>query len=68
MLIPDGWHIEYNPKPIPAWVGCDWDYWHDNHDGENGLCGTAGSESDAVEACIAMQYEIDAIADARTDK
>ena len=38
--MPEGWHIEYNPKPIR---GLDWDYWHDDHDGENGLSGTGSS-------------------------
>lgn len=47
---PKGWHIEKNVKPIPnrSW---DWDFWHDAHDGENGLCGTASSYEDAVEQC-----------------
>lgn len=27
------WTISYNPKPIPASCGVDWDYVHDNYDG-----------------------------------
>lgn len=42
-----GWHIEYRPKPIPS-QAFDWDYWHDDYDGENGLAGTASSIDDAV--------------------
>jgi hypothetical protein len=37
-----GWHIKYNPKPIPD-RSHDWDYWHDDCDDENRLCGTAPS-------------------------
>lgn len=42
----NGWHIEYNPKPIPC-RDFDWDFWHDDYDGTNGLCGTAESEAEA---------------------
>ena len=50
------WHIEYNPKPIPDRQH-DWDFWHDDHDGENGLCGTAASEGDAKEQIAEMEAE-----------
>jgi hypothetical protein len=40
-----GWTITYNPKPIPT-RDDDWDYVHDDYDGENGLRGTAGSYLD----------------------
>jgi hypothetical protein len=43
-----GWTISHNPKPVgtTAW---DWDFSHENYDGENGLCGTASSYEDAIE-------------------
>ena len=44
---PKGWTIVYNPKPIPD-RRFDWDYSHENYDGENGLCGNAASFDDAV--------------------
>jgi hypothetical protein len=46
-LRPVGWTITYNPKPIPT-RDDDWDYVHDDYDGENGLCGTAGSYLEAI--------------------
>ena len=55
-----GWHIEYNPKPIP-YRGCDYDYWHDDHDGGdagNGLCGTAASVEDAISEIIDIEDEL----------
>jgi len=42
----NGWNIEFNPKPIPLRC-CDWDFWHDDNDGENCLSGVASSEADA---------------------
>lgn len=42
-----GWHISYNPKPIPD-KSHDYDFHHDDYDGENGLCGTAKDIEDAV--------------------
>ncbi len=54
---PEGWNIEYNCKPIPD-RGHDWDYWHDNHDGENGLCGTAASESHALELIEETDWDL----------
>ena len=47
VIAPEGWTIEYNPKPIKR-IG-DWDFWHENHDGENGLFGMADSKADALE-------------------
>lgn len=44
----EGWHVAYNPKPIPD-RSHDYDFWHDDHDGENGLCGTASSLDDAID-------------------
>lgn len=44
----EGWKIQRNPKPIPD-RRFDFDFWHDNHDGENGLSGTASSLRDALE-------------------
>ena len=40
--MPAGWHIEYNPKPIPD-RRHDWDYWHDDAE----TCGTAASKQEA---------------------
>ncbi len=47
MKIPEGWIIEFNPKPIPD-RQFDYDFYHEDHDGENGLCGTAKDIEDAV--------------------
>lgn len=44
--LPDGWHITYNPKPLSTY---DYDFYHDNYDGENGLAGTAEDIYDASE-------------------
>ena len=44
--LPKGWHIEYNPKPIPD-RSHDYDFWHDDVDDGNGLCGTARSIANA---------------------
>tara|TARA_R110000851_G_scaffold288033_1_gene442107 strand:+ start:156 stop:335 length:180 start_codon:yes stop_codon:yes gene_type:complete len=52
--IPAGWHIEYEPKPAPVHY-FDYDFWHEDHDGENGLCGNGAS----VEDCIAQIKEIE---------
>lgn len=54
----DGWHIEYNPKPIPD-RRFDWDYWHDDHDGENLLFGMAESESHAIEIIKEKEKELE---------
>lgn len=42
-----GWTIQKNIKPIPD-RSFDFDFWHENHDGENGLCGTASNVIDAI--------------------
>ena len=47
MNISDGWHITHNPKPIPD-RRFDYDFSHDNHDGDNGLCGTGDSVADCL--------------------
>lgn len=55
----DGWHIEYDPKPIPD-RSHDYNYWHDEHDGAidgNHLCGTAGSVEDALEEINEMNKQ-----------
>jgi hypothetical protein len=44
---PAGWTITYNPKPIPNREH-DYDFVHDNYDGENGLCGTAKDYLNAI--------------------
>lgn len=50
--LPEGWHIEYNPKPIPD-RRFDWDYWSDDADDENRLHGNAMNP----EACLAEIQE-----------
>lgn len=55
--IPPGWHIQYNPKPIPDF-SYDWDYWHDNCDIDNPLCGTASSREKALEGIAEMMEEL----------
>ena len=55
MNIPEGWTINYNPKPIPSWCRVDYDFWHENCDSENALCGNGPS----VEACIEMIKDIE---------
>ena len=49
------WHVEFNPKPIPDRLH-DWDFWHDDYDGENDLHGTAASERE----CWAQIAELEA--------
>ena len=46
--IPEGWHIEYDPSPLPT-REFDWVYFHDFHDADNGLCGTASSREHAIQ-------------------
>lgn len=47
-VIPTGWNISHNPKPIPD-RRFDYDFWHDNYDGDaNSLAGTAASYADAI--------------------
>ncbi len=41
------WEITYNPKPIGS-IAFDYDYSHKDHDGENCLCGVAGSFDNAI--------------------
>jgi hypothetical protein len=52
----DGWHIHYNPKPIPN-RRHDWDYWHDDCDDGNGLHGTAASRQDAEMAIVEAEED-----------
>lgn len=69
MKIPTGWHIQYNPKPIPL-RGHDWDYWHDEVDNDSRLTGTAGSEEEAKLAIMEKQaerYDFDKYADTPDD-
>ena len=44
MKVPDGWTIQYNPKPGPT-PEHDWDFWHE--DSEELF--TASSFEDAIE-------------------
>jgi hypothetical protein len=52
--LAEGWTITYNPKPIPT-RDDDWDYIHEDYDGENGLCGTAGSYLEAVQQILGRE-------------
>ena len=52
--IKTGWFMEFNPKPIPK-REFDYDFWHTDHDGENGLCG-AGADLDD---CLRQIAEIE---------
>lgn len=62
-MIPTGWHIEYNPKPIPS-RSFDWDFWHDDYDYSYPdstisaqLAGTASSREDAAEQIRIIELE-----------
>ena len=52
----NGWHIVENIKPIPDGRH-DFDFWHDDYDGGNGLAGTAESVRDAMEQIIKIAEE-----------
>ena len=56
MDIPEGWRIDYNPKPIPD-RNFDYDFSHDDHDGDNGLCGNGASEEDCIEQIKEIDVE-----------
>lgn len=45
---PNGWNIAKEAKPIPD-RRFDFDFWHDDHEGDSNLCGTAANKADAVE-------------------
>lgn len=48
------WEVTYNPKPIPI-RHYDYDFCHDEYDGENGLCGNASSVLDAINQIIEIE-------------
>lgn len=50
---PDGWAITLDPKPIGSRAH-DFEFFHQNYDGENGFCGTAETHEEAVIAIIEM--------------
>ena len=54
-VIPEGWHIEIDRKPIR---GFDLDYWHDDYDGENGLCGTAATREHAIQYILEGDWDL----------
>ncbi len=56
MDIPLGWQIDYNPKPIPD-RRFDYDFVHEEYDGENGLCGSGQSKEDCIEQINELQQE-----------
>lgn len=51
---PTGWTITHNPKPIPN-SQHDYDFVHENYDGENGLCGTASSATNAIDQIFEIE-------------
>jgi hypothetical protein len=53
-----GWHIEKNEKPIPD-RRHDYDFWHDDYDGTNGLCGTAQSVSSAMKQIAEIESNLE---------
>ena len=57
---PEGWSVVFNPKPIPS-RNFDYDFTHENFDGENGLCGTAASIKDAAQQIFEIEAEINEI-------
>ena len=53
--LPAGWSITCSPKPIGT-NAHDYDFWHENYDGENNLCGTASSLEDAIQQINEMGF------------
>ena len=45
--IPEGWNIDRDRKPIPD-RQFDYDFWHDDHDGDNNLSGNGSSVDDCI--------------------
>jgi len=58
MKVGNGWNIQLNAKPIPD-RRFDWDFWHDDCDDENRLCGEAASEEDAKQAIKEIELDLD---------
>ena len=56
-LIPDGWSIEFNPKPIPL-RQFDYDFSHEDYDGCDGGNGLAGC-GESIEDCVKQIKEIE---------
>lgn len=54
------WTITYNPKAIPI-PDFDYDYYHNNHDGENGLCGSSDSVEGAKSEIDSIDWDADLI-------
>ena len=48
MKVGNGWNIQLDEKPIPS-RSYDYDFWHNDCDDENSLCGTAFSHLDALD-------------------
>ncbi len=57
-ITPAGWTISSDPKPIPN-RHYDVDFWHENHDGINGLCGTAPTREDAIKQIKEIESNFD---------
>ena len=49
-----GWTIVKNVKPIPD-RRFDYDFWHDENDIDNGLCGNAESYQDACAQIVEIE-------------
>jgi hypothetical protein len=50
-LIPEGWHVQYDPKPIPD-RRFDWGYVHEDYDGAPDSGDTRCGACPSVKACI----------------
>lgn len=60
LLIPKGWHIKYDPPPIPL-RECDYQFYHDDYDGTdggNGLCGTGRSVIDCLRQIVEIEENV----------
>ncbi len=61
IIIPVGWTITYNPKPIPD-RKFDYDFYHEDYDGVedgNKLAGAAASIEDAIEQIAEIEDEME---------
>ena len=52
----NGWTIKHDAKPIPD-RSFDWDFWHENHDGDNGLQGHEYTLQEAIAEIKAIEAE-----------
>ena len=54
MELPEGWHIQYNPKPIPD-RNHDYDFWHDDKE----IAWSAPSVQDAIEQINEIELNLE---------